>query len=80
MMVIETEVRLQGLWADSPGLLCVFGSLPFVSQFPVCHKYFLKFMLVGDLSTHMYVHHRCVLCVQRPEDGVRPSGRGITDG
>lgn len=82
MMVIETEVRLQDLWADSPGLLCVFGSLPFslVLQFPVCHKYFLKFILVGDLSTHMYVHRRCVPCLQKPEDGVRLSGRGITDG
>lgn len=41
---------------------------------------FLKFILVGDLSTQMYVHRRCVPCLQRPEDGVRLSGRGIADG
>lgn len=72
---METEGRFS--WASLR-----LGSLPFpfVSQFPVCHKYFLKFILVGDLSTHMYVHHRCVPCPQRSEDGVRLSGRGITDG
>jgi hypothetical protein len=41
---------------------------------------FIYFVCMSVLPACMYVHHKCVLCPRRPEEGIGSLGSGVMDG